>query len=96
MITLKVENTKGDDVSRAKIGTRNDNINRTICSCEIIGSTLDHMSNDKQSRNNLIRIAARRVAVCRCGIAQRAGRYSVTGELFKRTSAVRQEAEGGR
>lgn len=35
-------------------------LNNTICSRKIIGSALDHMSNDKQSRNNLIRIAARR------------------------------------
>jgi len=53
------------------------------------------MSNDKQGRNNLIRIAARRgAAMCQCRIALRAD-ILVTGELFKRTSAVWEGTKGG-
>lgn len=73
--------------------------NDTICNCKIIGSALDHMSNDKQGRNNLIRIVARRGAARRCVDVEShnvPADISVTGELFKRTSAVRERAEGGR
>jgi len=49
--------------------------------CKIIGPAIDYMNNDKQCRNNLIRIVTRRSDV---SLRNYAGKYF--GELFKRTS----------
>lgn len=70
MITIILGN------QRREKATRNWNSRRRYddrqCNCKIIGPALDHMSNDKQGRNNLIRIAARRGGV---SMRNHTGRY---------------------